>query len=235
MKRERELREVTLEEITSATRIGARYLEALENEDWAKLPGGVFNRGFVRSVARYLGLDEEALLSEYDLAHGTQVPVANEHPVEKVPSGPRWLPAAALVGVLVLLAGFIAGGIYTWKYFARRRGAKQSQVSITPARPAAQVLPPPAEPAALPSSVVVPPLRAALDLSVFATAATHLRIQADGKLVFNSTCRPAKTVPSHQAVQGQRDGLQRGVAGIERAEHASAWPSRQVRYNEVEP
>ena len=53
LKRERELREVTLEEITSATRIGPRFLEALENEEWEKLPGGVFNRGFVRSVARY--------------------------------------------------------------------------------------------------------------------------------------------------------------------------------------
>jgi transcriptional regulator with XRE-family HTH domain len=69
LKRERELREVTLEEITSATRIGPRFLEALENEDWEKLPGGVFNRGFVRSVARYLGLDEESILAEYDLAH----------------------------------------------------------------------------------------------------------------------------------------------------------------------
>ena len=60
LKRERELREVTLQEITSSTRIGPRFLEALENEDWEKLPGGVFNRGFVRSIARYLGLDEEA-------------------------------------------------------------------------------------------------------------------------------------------------------------------------------
>ena len=55
LKRERELREVTLEEITSATRIGPRFLNALENEDWEKLPGGVFNRGFVRAIARYLG------------------------------------------------------------------------------------------------------------------------------------------------------------------------------------
>jgi len=71
LKRERELREVTLEEITSATRIGSRFLEALENEQWEKLPGGVFNRGFVRAIARYLGLNEEALLGEYDLAYGT--------------------------------------------------------------------------------------------------------------------------------------------------------------------
>src|SRR5208282_4784024 len=97
LKRERELREVTMEEITSATRIGPRFLEALENEDWEKLPGGVFNRGFVRSIARYLGLDEEGFLAEYDLAHGTQVAPADERPEQRIPSPPKWLPAAIVI------------------------------------------------------------------------------------------------------------------------------------------
>ena len=52
LKREREMRGVTLEEISAATRISTRFLEALENEHWEELPGGVFNRGFIRSVAR---------------------------------------------------------------------------------------------------------------------------------------------------------------------------------------
>ncbi len=67
LKREREMREVSLAEVTRGTRIGPQFLEALENEDWDKLPGGVFSRGFVRSIARYLGLNEEEFLSEYDL------------------------------------------------------------------------------------------------------------------------------------------------------------------------
>ena len=74
LKRERELREVSPNEVVVATRISLRFLEALENEDWGKLPGGVFNRGFVRAIARYLGLDEEHLLAEYDLARGDQSP-----------------------------------------------------------------------------------------------------------------------------------------------------------------
>jgi len=68
LKRERELREVSIEELTKATRISARFVEALENEDWGRLPGGVFGHGFVRTIARYLGLNEEAFLGEYDLA-----------------------------------------------------------------------------------------------------------------------------------------------------------------------
>ena len=63
LKRERELREVPLNEIATATRIAPKFLEALENEQWQKLPGGIFGRGFVRSIARYLGLSEEDLLS----------------------------------------------------------------------------------------------------------------------------------------------------------------------------
>ena len=61
------MRGVSLEEISVATRIAPRFLEALENEQWEQLPGGVFNRGFIRSVARYLGLDEDNLVAEYAL------------------------------------------------------------------------------------------------------------------------------------------------------------------------
>jgi Uncharacterized protein conserved in bacteria len=110
LKRERELREVTLEEITSATRIGPRFLEALENEEWEKLPGGIFNRGFVRSVARYLGLNEEVLLGEYDLAHGAQLQsVAERQESNRIPAVPRWFPLVILLGILVVLAGLIRG------------------------------------------------------------------------------------------------------------------------------
>ena len=54
LKREREMRGVTLDEISAATRIATRFLTAIENEQWEQLPGGVFNRGFVRAVARFL-------------------------------------------------------------------------------------------------------------------------------------------------------------------------------------
>ena len=125
LKRERELREVTLDEINSATRISNRFLEAMENEDWKKLPGGVFNRGFVRSVARYLGLDEEGLLAEYDMAHGAQEQATPKREEVRIPSPPRWVPVAAVLGLLLLLAGCIAGGIYAWRYLAARRAARQ--------------------------------------------------------------------------------------------------------------
>ena len=119
LKRERELREVTLEEITSATRIGPRFLEALENEEWEKLPGGVFNRGFVRSIARYLGLDEEALLGEYDLAHGTQVPRPRSTPEKGIPSPPAWFPIVLFLARFCCWLGLLSGGVYAWRHLRR--------------------------------------------------------------------------------------------------------------------
>jgi cytoskeletal protein RodZ len=129
LKRERELREVTLEEITSATRIGPRFLEALENEEWEKLPGGVFNRGFVRSVARYLGLDEESFLAEYDLAHGPIVQTAPQHNANHFSSRPKWIPFVGFLALLVVAAALAAGGYYGWRYYLAHRSSKQSSVN----------------------------------------------------------------------------------------------------------
>jgi transcriptional regulator with XRE-family HTH domain len=186
LKRERELREVTLQEITSATRIGPRFLEALENEEWEKLPGGVFNRGFVRSIARYLGLDEEALLGEYDLAHGAQFPVAEENPEQKKSPQSRWKPALIALVLLVLVAGAIYGGFVAWKYYAARRNVKETPAAGPPTQPQ----PPPAilptaqeVPTAKPNPPA-PSLTGPLDLLVSASADTHLLVLVDGSVAF---------------------------------------------------
>jgi cytoskeleton protein RodZ len=135
LKRERELREVSMEEITSATRIGPRFLEALENEDWEQLPGGVFNRGFVRSVARYLGLDEEAFLAEYDQARNTQSQQEPPRPEERIPSPPPWVPFALVAGAVVLLIALVTAGIYGWRYYRGRKTHAPASSYATPARP----------------------------------------------------------------------------------------------------
>jgi cytoskeletal protein RodZ len=107
LKRERELRGVSLEEVSAATRIAPRFLEALENEQWDKLPGGVFNRGFIRAVARYLGLDEDNLVSEYALQTKGR---ADPGVVPDAPDKPEnlWGRIATLVGVLLLLLAVVA-------------------------------------------------------------------------------------------------------------------------------
>ena len=65
LRREREMRGVTLEEISESTKISVRLLTAIEADDFSKLPGGVFTRSFIRNYSQYLGLDEEHVLAEY--------------------------------------------------------------------------------------------------------------------------------------------------------------------------
>jgi cytoskeletal protein RodZ len=125
LKREREMRGVTLDEITAGTRIAKRFLQAIENEQWDKLPGGVFNRGFVRATARYLGLDEEKIVAEYVLAVGDRpsVPVWTGSPPLVAPEQPwlAWMIAAVVVLVL------LAGGWFGVRHFLQQRAAKRAE------------------------------------------------------------------------------------------------------------
>ena len=132
LKREREMRGVTLDEITTATRIATRFLQAIENEDWDQLPGGVFNRGFVRAMARYLGLDEENIVAEYTLAVGDRptVPVWTGRPPVVTPEQPwlAWIIAAVVI--LCLLAGgwFGTRRLLAWR--AYRAAARVASASV---------------------------------------------------------------------------------------------------------
>jgi Helix-turn-helix domain len=65
LKRERELRDITLREISDATKINIRYLEALEQNRFESLPGGLFNKGFIRAYSTYIGVDGETMVNCY--------------------------------------------------------------------------------------------------------------------------------------------------------------------------
>ncbi len=130
LKRERELREVSVDELTKATRISARFIGALENEDWDKLPGGIFGHGFVRAIARYLGLDEEALLGEYDLARAEKSASVPAKLEQRIPSPPKWLPAVAVLVILLLVIGLFYAARHTWRRYASHRAAKQAATRV---------------------------------------------------------------------------------------------------------
>ena len=125
LKREREMRGVSRAEICAATRIGTRFLEALENEQWEVLPGGIFNRGFIRAVARFLGLDEDDLVAEYDLAVSEQAPAApvlvSAPPPRKSAPRPVLLVSLAALSVVALLGGSWLG--WRWQHNRLRQAA----------------------------------------------------------------------------------------------------------------
>jgi cytoskeleton protein RodZ len=215
LKRERELREVTLNEVTVATRIPPRFLEAFEREDWETLPGGVFNRGFVRAIARYLGLDEENLLSEYDLAYGEQRPATAGVAEDPIPTPPKWALAGVAIAILLLIIGAVWGSVHGWQRYAAYRAAKRavltassSAASVPPsqvpspgtvsaagpnaASPAPQSLsanaadPPPNSSPANSASDPHSANPQRLDLAVSTSGQTRVRVVADGRVVLDS-------------------------------------------------
>ena len=64
-RKERERQGIKLEDVSNSTKIGSRMLRAIEDEHFDQLPGGVFNKGFIRAYAKYLGLDEEETIASY--------------------------------------------------------------------------------------------------------------------------------------------------------------------------
>ncbi len=78
LKQEREKRKITLEQISVSTKIGTRMLQALEEDKFNQLPGGIFNKGFVRAYSRCVGLDEDQTVADYLQASGDAPPVPTE-------------------------------------------------------------------------------------------------------------------------------------------------------------
>jgi len=120
LRRARTKRRIGLEEIARETRIDARHLSALEKNDLDQLPGGAFDRGFVRTYADYLGLDTDAMVQAYErevasLREAGKLPQPGDMVEEirgsvghrSLPSGlPRWrwgllLAAGLLIAFLV--------------------------------------------------------------------------------------------------------------------------------------
>jgi cytoskeleton protein RodZ len=130
LRREREMRGVTLDEISSSTKIARRHLEALETENFDSLPGGVFNRGFVRAYARFLGIDEEQAVADYVAASGELSQTEPAFPLEIPPESKAKLNPrrSSLPLLLALLALVIVLAIF-WSRNKRQPEANESAVS----------------------------------------------------------------------------------------------------------
>jgi cytoskeleton protein RodZ len=115
---------IDVSEIEAQTKIRAKYLRALENEEWSLLPGPTFVKSFLRTYAQALGLDGKALVEEYRLHHERPSEAALE-PIVSTPqsararvrvpgSGPSrgYMAAVGVVAVVIvlLIVGLVFGG-----------------------------------------------------------------------------------------------------------------------------
>src|SRR3954462_13399300 len=121
--REARLRaKVDITDVEAATKIRAKYLRALENEEWGLLPGPAFVKSFLRTYADYLGLDGKLLVDEYKLRHERpsdidQMPIAPNLGRRRAPGrisrvSPAWIIGVVIIALLGLFAslGATSGG-----------------------------------------------------------------------------------------------------------------------------
>jgi transcriptional regulator with XRE-family HTH domain len=160
LKREREKRKFSLDDVSAATKISVRFLSAIESGRFDQLPGGIFNRGFVRAYARQLGLDEEQIVAQYKAAAGEDDP---NTPVEtdlprgtQLALGPghKELPWKELAVFLLLLAV----GLSVWKFRSLEPARYRSQTTQIPAPIAVKLVPPTAVTEASPIHITPAPL-----------------------------------------------------------------------------
>jgi cytoskeletal protein RodZ len=157
LKREREARKVSLDDVAKSTKISKRHLSELEEERFKDLPGGIFNKGFVRAYAKFLGLNEEEMVAEYVKAEeGANVqptltpPIAMETQKlmasmavakEREESVRAHDPAARVLMTLVTIAVVLGVGGYAYKYYEEKNSgtARAAEQSPTPAQHSAPV------------------------------------------------------------------------------------------------
>lgn len=107
----REENGITLTEVENETKIRRKYIVALENEDFDVLPGKVYVKGFLRNYARFLGVDGDALVEEYeDLFHRPEV----EPIMEKITPTNFEKPVKSRRGLLAVVAVLFVGFMFYW-------------------------------------------------------------------------------------------------------------------------
>jgi len=179
LRRERELRGVTLREIAESTKISARFLQALEDDRVDVLPGGLFARAFVKQYALFLGLDPERAVADFLLQHGRPEPDVRRYaPPER---RPLLTPGTAFFVAVAFVALFFTV-----------RGLRRDEE-----RPPAPAPPTPTAQAVLPTDRVYPPPRASsteaareaardtLLLTMTAQQECWVEARADGETIIN--------------------------------------------------
>ncbi len=175
LRRERELRGVSLREMADATKIGLRFLQAIEQDRLDILPGGMFPRAFVRQYATYLGLEPDKLAADFAYYHSDRT--AASPPAKSV-----W-PSLRRRVMLGLAGGGIVCGLLLLLWAQRACGGGRSPAATM--IPAVPVSPPP-------MVLVVPtPTVAKIELKVNLEALNNCWVEAivDGRPLLSRVVR----------------------------------------------
>lgn len=154
LKAAREARGLSLNDVFNATRVSRVNLDALENDDFERLPPPVYTRNFIRKYAQAVGVDEKPILDRYEMHIEGLIPSREETEVQKPwpEDGRRY---RFLFGTLaaVIVAGVLVYAIFLYD----QSGNPVSPVKTGESTPQAQIVPTP--PVETPSTAQTNPLR----------------------------------------------------------------------------
>jgi cytoskeleton protein RodZ len=205
-KKARESKGITLDQIAKKTRISTRFLAAIEDEEFHLLPGGIFNRGFVRNFAETVGLDADQAVADYerlvsvheplDLPASATPPVKNDRRLYPIALG----VLAIAIAIFYLVTREPARTVETpppptpTAPAAQPSPAPDPAVTTTPQQPATTP-PPPTEPEPAPPTAanVQAATTQALTLDIEAREKTWIKIASDGNTVGTEILEPGMT------------------------------------------
>ncbi|HEY9181209.1 MAG TPA: RodZ domain-containing protein [Candidatus Baltobacteraceae bacterium] len=186
----REQRGLTLSEVAEQVRIRSVYLAAIEEENWKAIGAPVYTRGFLRTYARFLGLDPEDAVAEFNAAEGPPAPLGQP----QAASGYQARPGGGSLTPLIWIAGIIAValiGFVIYLYVTPTRGGQQQLAATAAGQPTAPSLangsatmaPGNVSPAPMGSASGSPsPLPQTKTLAIRLTAPSWLRVTVDGSV-----------------------------------------------------
>ncbi|HEU4388780.1 MAG TPA: RodZ domain-containing protein [Blastocatellia bacterium] len=188
LRTKREAKGITLAQISDATRIGTRFLKAIESDNFAVLPGGIFTRSFIRAYARQVGMGEDEAIDLYHQAVAGQsdenLEVPPEEPPEKTSQPVPWRKVAVIVAVPLIAVGVVIALIKVINSPAKATAPVQQPAVVESDRQPGDSQPTRRRPADTPGSLVSTSSNdgssGELELSVEATAGDcWLRYQVD--------------------------------------------------------
>jgi cytoskeletal protein RodZ len=202
LKNARESRGLSLHGVSDMTKISIPLLEALERDDYGRLPGGIFSKSFVKAYAVAVGLDADSAVAQFIEEHAQherenqatigdpQVTVEDREFLHRQQRAVRLLRGAVVVVAAIAVAALL---YELWVWWPRPEPAVVTVPHTTPApspppasnqpdpaaaKPAVETPPPPAPPKPEPP-------RKPMVFEFTATAACWLELTADGVVVFN--------------------------------------------------
>jgi len=198
LRREREIRAISLKEIADATKISKRFLEAIENNDHKTLPAPVFTRGFVREYARYLGLNAEEMVNRYNYAAAGDDRIEKSTHLERLTPKPADVPAEppkrgipspfARVdrNIYIFILVTVALAAVIWWAVSRKREARNEESRAVTIPTAIKPRHGPAQPV---ENAAATAQDAVLHLTVDMNGNSWIQLEADGASVFNDEMR----------------------------------------------